>query len=310
MPSQPTLSQAPVGVFDSGLGGLSVVRELRHRLPGEDLVYVADNAYCPYGIRSPEEICARSELMVGTLIDAGAKTVVIACNTASAMAVFHLREVFPDVPLIGLEPAVKPAVERTRTGSVGVLATPRTVAGERLQWLIETYGGGVTVHRVAATGLVELVERGVLDGPEVVAALQPLLDPMLAAEVDFVVLGCTHYPFLRGAIERYVGSGVAVIDSGAAIARRLDVVLTEKQLVRRSDRPGTFRMATSGDPESVGPIAAQLLGEPLGAVDRLEDLGRVEALDKVSTPARADDGQPAAVENMPLGSAAVPRPAR
>jgi glutamate racemase len=260
----------PVGVFDSGLGGISVLRELRQRLPGEDYLYFADSAYCPYGIRSPEQIRARSERVVGGLIDAGAKTVVIACNTASAMAVFSLREVFPDVPLIGLEPAVKPAVEQTRVGMVGVLATPRTVAGERLRWLIETYAGGVAVHRVAATGLVELVEAGVLDGLEVDAALRPLLDPMIEVGVDTLVLGCTHYPFLRSPIERYMGASVDVIDSGAAIARRLDAVLTQAGLRRERAGRGTVSLATSGDAGAVGPIAERLLGEPLTVVDRMD----------------------------------------
>src|SRR5690606_27561129 len=138
---------------------------------------------------------------------------------------------------------------------VGVLATPRTVAGERLQWLIETYAGGIEVRRVAATGLVELVEQGVLDGPEVEAALKPLLDPMIEVGVDMVVLGCTHYPFLRDAIQQYVGPDVGVIDSGEAIARRLDVVLGERGLHKRSIERGYVRFATSGDPAEVAPIA-------------------------------------------------------
>ncbi|HEV2127343.1 MAG TPA: glutamate racemase [Thermomicrobiales bacterium] len=259
-------SDHPVGVFDSGLGGLSVVREIQRRLPCEDLIYFADNAWCPYGIRSPEEVRQRSEYVVGTLINAGAKAIVVACNTASAMAIFHLREAFPDVPLIGLEPAVKPAVECTVTGTIGVLATPRTVAGERLQWLIETYAGGVEVYRVAATGLVELVEAGVLAGDEVDAALRPLLDPMIAVGVDIVVLGCTHYPFLRGAIERYLGSGVEVLDSGEAIARRLDVVLGQRRLRSLAIAPGTTRFTTSGDPATVGPVATLLLGHPVTVV--------------------------------------------
>ena len=272
MVSQVVSEDRPVGVFDSGLGGLSVVREIRSRLPHEDLIYFADTAWCPYGTRSPEEIRDRSETVVRSLIEAGAKTVVVACNTASAMAIFRLRELFPDTPLIGLEPAVKPAVERTRCGQVGVLATPRTVAGERLQWLIEAYAGGATVHRVAATGLVELVEAGMLDGPAVDLALAPLLDPMLAVGVDHIVLGCTHYPFLRGAIQRYVGNGVTVIDSGAAIARRLEVVLGEASLARLPAGKGTFRLATSGDPAEVGPVASQLLGEPVTVVDRVGEL--------------------------------------
>jgi glutamate racemase len=278
----PTASaERPVGVFDSGVGGVSVLRELRRRLPHEDYIYFADSAWCPYGIRPPEEIRARSEVVVGGLIAAGAKTVVIACNTASAMAVFSLRDAFPGVPLIGLEPAVKPAVERTRVGKVGVLATPRTVAGERLRWLIETYAAGVTVHRVAATGLVELVEAGVLDGPDVDAALRPLLDPMIAVGVDKLVLGCTHYPFLRGPIERYMGPEVDVIDSGAAIARRLDTVLAEAGMRGVRETTGTVRLATSGDPAAVGAVASRLLGEPVTVVGRADDLadGRLRAGD-------------------------------
>ncbi len=268
----------PVGVFDSGLGGISVLRELRRRLPGEDYLYFADSAWCPYGIRPPEEIRERSAKVVGDLIAAGAKVVVIACNTASAMVVFALRDAFPDVPLVGLEPAVKPAVERSRAGRVGVLATPRTVAGERLRWLIETYAAGVEVHRVAATGLVELVEEGILDGPEVDAALRPLLDPMIAVGVDKLVLGCTHYPFLRAPIERYMGSGVEVIDSGAAIARRLDAVLTGAGLRRERNEVGTVRLATSGDPEAVGALAERLLGDPRTMRLATLDLQRQETL--------------------------------
>jgi len=262
--------EQPIGVFDSGLGGLSVVRELRRRLPGEDLLYFADCAYCPYGIRSPEEIRERSELVVRRLIDGGAKAVVVACNTASAMAISHLREVFPDMPMIGLEPAVKPAVAMTRSGKVGVLATPRTVTGARLRWLIETHAGGIEVHRVAATGLVELVEAGVLRGDQVTAALRPLLDPMLEVGVDVVVLGCTHYPFLRDAIQEYAGRDVRVIDSGEAIARRVDDVLSRSGLKRGASAGGSFTFATSGDLAIVEPVVAQLLGEPFTVADDAE----------------------------------------
>ena len=251
----------PIGIFDSGLGGLSVYREIRALLPGEDILYYADSAYCPYGIRSPEEIRTRSLLISEMLIARGAKVIVVACNTASAMAITHLREARPDIAFVGLEPAVKPAVALTRTGSVGVLATPRTVAGERLRWLIETHAGGVEVRSVAATGLVELVEAGVLHGPEVHAALRPLLDPMLAAGVDVVVLGCTHYPFLRDEIEAYAGPGVTVIDSGLAIARRTRHVLAAAGLLRARTAGGTFRLMTSGDAEHVRLVAGSLIDE-------------------------------------------------
>ncbi len=261
MPSHQSLPEQPVGVFDSGLGGLSVVRELRRRLPGEDLLYFADCAYCPYGIRSPDEIRERSELVVRGLIDGGAKAVVVACNTASAMAIFHLRDVFPDIPVFGLEPAVKPAVAMTRSGKVGVLATPRTVTGARLRWLIETHAGGIEVHRVAATGLVELVEAGVLHGDQVTSALRPLLDPMLEVGVDVVVLGCTHYPFLREPIRKAAGPDVAIIDSGAAVALRTQALLRASGQLRSDSHPGTVSLLTSGEPNVVGATASRLLGE-------------------------------------------------
>jgi glutamate racemase len=253
----------PLGVFDSGLGGISVLREIRTVLPRESVIYFADNAYCPYGLRSPEEIRERSRSATGHLISQGAKAVVVACNTASSMAIDDLRETFHPTPIIGLEPAVKPAVARTRTGNVGVLATPRTVAGERLRWLIETHAEGVTVHTVAAPGLVELVESGILIGPDVVAALQPLLDPMITAGVDVIVLGCTHYPFLRDAIAAYVGPGVAIIDSGAAIANRARWVLTGSGLLQPF-APGwssTLQFETSATVEEIAPVVELLLGE-------------------------------------------------
>jgi glutamate racemase len=253
----------PIGIFDSGLGGLSVYREIRALLPVEDIIYYADSAYCPYGIRSPEEIRARSLLISDMLLDRGAKVVVVACNTASAMAIDHLRHAHPDVSFVGLEPAVKPAARLTRTGKVGVLATPRTVAGERLRWLIETHGGGVEVRTVAATGLVELVEDGILHGPAVRAALQPLLDPMLDARVDVVVLGCTHYPFLRDEIETYVGPDVMVIDSGFAIARRTRQILADPGLLQAQFHRGRFQLMTSGDAEHVRTVAEGLIHESI-----------------------------------------------
>jgi glutamate racemase len=251
--------QQPIGVFDSGLGGLSVLREIRTMMPAEDVLYFADNAYCPYGLRSREEIQDRSELISRLLLDQGAKAIVVACNTASAMAIEHIRRRFSGVPFVGLEPAVKPAVRLTRTGRVGVLATPRTVAGERLRWLIETHANGIEVRTVAATGLVELVEAGTLSGPEVTAALRPLLAPMLEAGVDVIVLGCTHYPFLRAEIEAYVGERIPVIDSGVAIARRTRSVLQQSGLLHERDEAGRLRMMTSADAHQVDGVARLLM---------------------------------------------------
>jgi len=255
----------PIGIFDSGLGGLSVYREIRSLLRAEDVIYFADNAYCPYGTRSPHEINQRCEVISRMLLGMDVKVVVVACNTASSVAIWHLRETFPGVEFIGLEPAVKPAVERSRTGKVGVLATPRTVAGERLRWLIERFSNGVEVRSVAATGLVELVEAGVLSGDDVERALQPLLDPMIEAGVDEVVLGCTHYPFLRDAIQRYLGPEIDVIDSGKAIAQRSRFLLAEVHALTSRTTAGRFRLLTSGESGSVADVASTLLGYQVAA---------------------------------------------
>jgi glutamate racemase len=165
--------------------------------------------------------------------------------------------------MIGLEPAVKPAVAMTRSGKVGVLATPRTVTGARLRWLIETHAGGIEVRTVAATGLVELVESGILTGPTVTESLRPLLDPMIEAGVDVIVLGCTHYPFLKASIETYMGPGVPVIDSGLAIAMRTRHVLDRVDLLTSDSAAGSLRFMTSAAVEEVEPVARLLTGQPV-----------------------------------------------
>jgi glutamate racemase len=262
---RPTSPDAPIGIFDSGIGGLSVYREVRQMLPLEDVIYIADGAYVPYGSRSPEEIVGRSETIVRHLVEQGAKVVIVACNTASSYAIDHLREAWPEMAFIGLEPAVKPAALETRTGHVGVLATPRTVSGPRLARLIDRWAGDITVERVAGEGLVELVESGTLEGPAVEATVGPLLDRMMGAGCDVIVLGCTHYPFLRRAISEYVGPDVRLIDSGTAIARRALSVLQTSGLLREGTGPGTFRLLTTGDDREASRIATALLNRPVTA---------------------------------------------
>ncbi|HEY7030321.1 MAG TPA: glutamate racemase [Thermomicrobiales bacterium] len=252
-------ADAPIGVFDSGLGGLSVVRELRALMPTEDILYFADSAYCPYGTRPPAEITARCLAIGDELLAQGVKAIVLACNTACAVALTDLRARL-DVPIVGVEPAVKPATRLTRTQRVAVLATPRTVASERLARLIQNFAADVEVATVAAPGLVKLVEAGDVRGPNVRRALRQLLEPLLAWEVDVVVLGCTHYPFLRGEIERLVGPEVRVVDSGEAIARRTRAVLEERGMSRNpAGLAGSLRVQTSGDADHVGRIASKLL---------------------------------------------------
>lgn len=245
-------------MLDSGLGGLSVLGELSSLLPAEDVLYYGDSAYCPYGGRSPEFILERTSRIVDFLLARGAKLIVVACNTASSVALTALRERF-SVPIVGMVPAVKPATSATRTGRIGVLATPLTVTGESLAALIREHACGAEVSSVPAPGLVELVEAGLTAGPEVEAALRPLLAPLLAKGVDTVVLGCTHYPFLRAAISEVAGPHVAVVDSGAAVARRVRDVLGQRGELR-ADGAGSLRIFTSGPPAHTGSVASRLLG--------------------------------------------------
>lgn len=245
-----------------------MLRELRALLPDERWLYYADRAFCPYGERSPAEIADRVVAIAAVLIGRGAKLLVVACNTASTTCLPELRTRFPDVPIVGIVPAVKPAAATTRTGRIGVLATARTATGETLARLIREHCPNATVRAVAAPGLVGLVEAGLMDGPVVVAALRPLLAPLVADGVDTLVLGCTHYPFLRTAIGDVVGPGVAIIDSGAAVARRTRDVLDAGSLQADGggDRGGSLTLLTSGEPEQAGAMASRLLGRRVRAV--------------------------------------------
>ncbi len=247
-------------MFDSGVGGLSIARELRAALPSESLIYFADCAYCPYGTKDPEAIRERCQAIASLLVAHGAKLMVVACNTACAVALEELREQCA-IPIIGLEPAVKPAARLTRTGRIAVLATPRTIASERLARLIREHAAGVVVETIAAPGLVELVEAGAVTGETALSALRPLIEPPVARGADVLVLGCTHYPFLREAIEQVAGPAVQVIDSGPAIARRARDVLGMLALAAPHDCQGTLRILTSGDPAWVSQISQHLLGQ-------------------------------------------------
>ncbi len=249
----------PVGIFDSGLGGLSIAREIRRRLPGEDLLYIADSAYVPYGGRSLEEIRDRAVTVTRILVDAGAKIVVVACNSASGAALEVLRECF-DIPIVGLEPAVKPAAAGTRSGRIAVLATPATLKTERFNRLVDNHGAGVQVMKIPCPGFVELVEAGSLEDDAAAERVRDVLNPILGSGADRVVLGCTHYPFLRNTIARVVGEGVQILDSGEAVARQVDRVLEEKALKAPVGK-GRFSLLTTGEPERVEAVAGRLWGE-------------------------------------------------
>lgn len=260
------MSRSPIGIFDSGVGGLSVLRHLQETLPHEDLLYVADSAHAPYGGKSPEEIQARSVALTEFLIEQHAKAVVVACNTATAAAIGLLRARF-EVPIIGMEPAVKPAVAATHTGVVGVLATTGTLKSAQFAALLENYGKNVRVVTQGCPGLVEQVERGELNSPETQALLQYYIDPLLAAGADTLVLGCTHYPFLRPMIEVLTKGRMALIDTGAAVARQVQRRLEETGLVTSSSDAGKVMFWTSGDPVQGAEVVKGLWGaatvEPL-----------------------------------------------
>jgi glutamate racemase len=217
--------QAPVGVFDSGVGGLTILNELLRELPTERFVYFGDTGNCPYGVRTEAEIQLLAFGAAEFLLARDAKILVVACNTASVSALAALRERFHDIQFVGVVPAVKPAAERTRMGRIGVASTEASARGDYLKRLIAEHANGVRVLATGCPRLVTLAEAGMLDGPEVEEAVRGYIQPMLDAGIDELVLGCTHFPAQRTAFERVAGSGVEVIDSGAAIARQTRRVL-------------------------------------------------------------------------------------
>lgn len=254
-------SAVPIGVFDSGVGGLSVLRALRRQLPAHPVVYFADQAHVPYGPRSLEQVRAFARGISRFLLEQGAGLIVVACNAASAAALHHLRELLPDVPFVGMEPAVKPAAEQTHSGVVGVLATPATFQGALYASVVERFGGGVRLMQDTCPGLVGQIEAGDLRGEATRAILSRALQPMLAAGVDTVVLGCTHYPFVIPLIEEIAGPGVRVIDPAPAVARQAQRLLQARGWWSQGDAPAAVRFYTSGDPERMQAMLPTLLGE-------------------------------------------------
>ena len=216
-----------IGIFDSGLGGLSVLRTLRKALPYESFVYLGDGARCPYGERSREEVLRFTEEAVERLLAEGCKLIVLACNTATAVAVKSLREKYPNIPFVGLEPAVKPAALTTKTGIIGVLATKRSLEGEHFRTTAAQYADKVQILTAVGEGFVEAVENNEEHSPAVEAMVRKVVEPLVQAGADKIVLGCTHYPFLQDIIERVAGEGVEIIESSEAVARRVGVLLDE-----------------------------------------------------------------------------------
>ena len=253
-------SDAPVGVFDSGVGGLSVLRAIRQLLPAERLLYVAVCGYVVFGEKSPEFIRLRSQKIAGFLLGQGAKALVVACNTATAAAVSGLREQFPQVPIVGMEPAVKPAAAATRSGVVGVLATTGTLQSAKFAALLDRFASNVQVVMQPCPGLVERIEAGELDSPATRDLLQKLVAPLLDAGCDTLILGCTHYPFIKPLLRQLVPSSVSLIDTGEAVARQLQRVLSERSLLS-AGLCGPDIFWSSGDIQRLAAVLPALWGQ-------------------------------------------------
>lgn len=260
----------PVGVFDSGVGGISVLKHIHETLPAEDLLYCADSRFAPYGNKSPEVIRERAFLLADFLIEQGAKALVVACNTATASAVAALRERC-SLPVIGMEPAVKPAVKATRSGVIGVLATSGTLKSAQFAALLENYGQNIRVATQACHGLVECVERGELESPVTEALIRSYVQPLLQAGADSIVLGCTHYPFVRPLIAKVVADMLAgvdqpvtLIDTGEAVARQLARRLAESGLENPSGGKGKVAFWSNSESSAASEVIARLWAEPEG----------------------------------------------
>ncbi len=264
-PSTPAPAPPPcIGVFDSGLGGLSVLREIHARLPHIPLHYIADSAWCPYGGREPEEIRRRAHALATHLVARHAHMLVVACNTATMAAIDSLRTEFT-LPIIGMEPAVKPAAAHTRSGVIGVLATGAALAGEKFHQLVTRHAASVKVVTRPCPGLVERVESGDLGSPDLLADLESHTRHLLGAGADVIVLGCIHYPFLRPALSRILPADITIIDTGSAVARQVENRLSEAPALIATQAPPAadsppidLHIETTGDPPHIQTLAPKL----------------------------------------------------
>jgi glutamate racemase len=252
-------AEKPIAVFDSGVGGISVLKHIHALLPNEQLLYVADSKYAPYGNKTPAEIQSRCFEIADFLIAKDAKALVVACNTATAAAIDAMRDKYA-LPIIGMEPAVKPAAEASRNGIIGVLATTGTLKSAQFAALLESYGRNVKVVTQACVGLVECVERGELDTANTKALVQQYCAPLLAEGADTIVLGCTHYPFIKPLIEQAVGSKVVIIDTGAAVAKYLQKKLAEQHLLATTNAEENVVFWTNSKAENAAQVIEALWG--------------------------------------------------
>lgn len=265
MHATPKAEAAPIGIFDSGIGGLSVLHHIHRNLPHEDLLYFADSAYAPYGDKSEAAISARSLAVTEFLLQSGVKALVVACNTATTAAITAIRSAYPGLPVIGIEPGLKPAAAQSRSKIVGVLATKATLLSARLLMLQQQISAASGVHfeLQACVGLVDQIEKGELRSAQTALLLRRYISSLIEQGADTLVLGCTHYPFVRPLIEEIVGGlttqPVAIIDTGAAVSRQLVKVLSESNLLHPSARAGQVSAFTSGSQSALTTTFARLL---------------------------------------------------
>ena len=236
---------SPIGILDSGLGGLSVFNEVTKLMPEESVIYFGDSAWCPYGARKADEIQRRVFAVTDFLLEQGCKIIIIACNSATISAVEALRASYP-IPFVGMEPGIKPAAALTKSGTVGIFATEASLAGEKFHKLLSTHGAGLRTITRPCPSFVELVEAGNLEGPEALEAVKKETLPLIEAGADVLVLGCTHYPFLRALIQKVAGEDVQILDTGAAVARRAQSLLEEKSSI---DSQPKHQIITTGSLE-------------------------------------------------------------
>jgi glutamate racemase len=252
----------PIGIFDSGVGGLTVWRAIRRLLPRESLIFLADDAHVPYGEKTPEELQQLTAEIVRFFLRQDVKLMVVACNTATVYAIDHLRQQFPGMPFVGVVPVIKTLASRTRSGRIAVLSTPATSRSDYLKRLVGEFAPGLEVTNVGCDGLEDLVETGNIRGRAVTQLLERHLAPVLAARPDVVGLGCTHDPVLRARIKKILGSGVRVFDPSRPVARRVRQLLTLSSELATQEEP-TFHFYTTGDAEHFAAVASKLLRFPV-----------------------------------------------
>ncbi|GHO94337.1 glutamate racemase [Reticulibacter mediterranei] len=263
---------APIGVFDSGAGGLTILSALRQELPQEDYIYFGDTEHCPYGKRTETDITALTVDACRLLVEQGVKLIVVACNTASQAALQAVRATF-SLPIVGVVPAVKPAARMTKNGRIGIAATDQAARSAYLRQLIADFAGDIQAYTAGCSALVTLVERGELAGPAVEQTLRTVLAPLTDQDIDVLVLGCTHFPAMRAAIEHVVGERVQVIDSAAAIARRTHSILLAENVLHPSHgraQQGNLQVWCSGDAKHFSDVASAILGYSVVASQKEE----------------------------------------